>query len=520
MSYVVFARKWRPQIFDQVIGQDEVVKRLKNAITQNRLGHAFLFAGPHGVGKTSTARILAKSLNCLKNGPSVTPCGECASCKEITEGRSLDVIEIDGASNRGIDEIRSLREHVKFAPTRSKFKIYIIDEVHQITPDGFNALLKTLEEPPEFVKFIFATTHAHKVIPTILSRCQRFNFRKIPVLKIIEQLKVISREEKLSVEESVFLSIAKASEGALRDAESMLDELITFSKNKISLNDIIAVLGIIDQEFLFEMTDFIVDKKPIDAVKLLDNAIEQGKDISTIINNLIEHYRNLLVVKLDDKYDAQLIDLPQESFKRLSEQSKKLSLKAIFASFSALMGVSEAARKLLNFKIPLELVILRLSTPAELPISVKDNSSLQEKAKKEEKPISVNASKEPNPQEEKQPKPIKNLIEIGRVKELWPNILEGVSKIKVYIMHCMENTVPIKIHNNILTLGLSKKFSFHKEALTSRDNTALIEKVITELTGSDIRLKLEILKHDPQEEQEQDETINSALDIFKGKVID
>ncbi|MDP8260467.1 MAG: DNA polymerase III subunit gamma/tau [Candidatus Gygaella obscura] len=516
MSYVVFARKWRPQNFKQVIGQDEVVKRLKNAITQDRLGHAFLFAGPHGVGKTSTARILAKSLNCLKNGASVNPCNECASCKEIAEGRSLDVIEIDGASNRGIDEIRSLREHVKFAPARSKFKIYIIDEVHQITTDGFNALLKTLEEPPEFVKFIFATTHVHKVIPTILSRCQRFNFRKIPVLKIIDQLKLIVKDEKLSVEESVFLAIAKAADGALRDAESMLDELITFSKNKISLNDIISVLGIIDQEFLFEMTDFIIDKKPIDAVKLLDSAIEQGKDISAIINNLIEHFRNILVVKLDSNYDSQLIDLPQDSFKRLLGQSKKLSLKAIFSFFSALMGVSEAARKLLNFKIPLELAILRLATPVQQEI----NNDISPSIKKEE-PVARDIKNEAKEEVKSHTKPvIRNLIEIDRVKELWPNILEGVSKIKVYIMHCLENTVPMKMHNNILTLGLSKKFSFHKDVLTSRDNRVLIEKVISELTGADVRFKLELLKQDLQEEQEQDEVINSALDIFKGQVIE
>ncbi|MDD5195875.1 MAG: DNA polymerase III subunit gamma/tau, partial [Candidatus Omnitrophica bacterium] len=244
MSYTVFALKWRPQDFESIVGQNHIVTTLKNAIQRNRLAHAYLFAGPRGVGKTSTARILARALNC-KEGPTLNPCGKCPSCIEIAQGRSFDVIEIDGASNRGIDEIRVLRENVKFPPTSGKFKIYIIDEVHQITPDGFNALLKTLEEPPPFVKFIFATTHPQKVIPTILSRCQRLDFRRIPVVEIIAQLERIARQEKIEIDKEVLFAIAKSSDGSLRDAESLLDQLSSFSKEKISLKDIVSVLGIV-----------------------------------------------------------------------------------------------------------------------------------------------------------------------------------------------------------------------------------------------------------------------------------
>ncbi len=230
MSYIVFALKWRPKNFDEIIGQDAIVATLKNAIQKDRLAHAYLFSGPRGVGKTSAARILAKALNC-KDGPTVNPCSTCPACKDIAQGRSFDVIEIDGASNRGIDEIRTLRENVKFAPAQGKYKIYIIDEVHQITAEGFNALLKTLEEPPPFVKFIFATTHPHKVIPTILSRCQRLDFRRISVMEIIAQLEKIAQAEKINIDKKVLFAIAKSSDGSLRDAESILDQLIAFTKD-------------------------------------------------------------------------------------------------------------------------------------------------------------------------------------------------------------------------------------------------------------------------------------------------
>jgi DNA polymerase-3 subunit gamma/tau len=257
MPYTVFALKWRPKNFDEIIGQDHIVATLKNAIQKNRLAHAYLFAGPRGVGKTSTARILAKALNC-KSGPAVNPCLECPSCIEISAGRSLDVIEIDGASNRGIDEIRVLRENVKFSPASGRFKVYIIDEVHMLTTEAFNALLKTLEEPPEFVKFIFATTQPHKVISTILSRCQRFDFRRIPAMEISAQLERIACAERIEVDKEVLFTVAKASDGSLRDAESILDQLISFSREKISLKEVVSVLGLVEQDALFAITEKII----------------------------------------------------------------------------------------------------------------------------------------------------------------------------------------------------------------------------------------------------------------------
>ena len=344
MAYTVFALKWRPQDFESIVGQDHIVGTLKNAIQKSRLAHAYLFTGPRGVGKTSTARILAKALNC-KEGPTVTPCQKCSSCLGINQGNSLDVIEIDGASNRGIDEIRALRENVKFSPTQGKYKIYIIDEVHQITPDGFNALLKTLEEPPEFVKFIFATTHPQKVMPTIISRCQRMDFRRITVIEIISQLEKIIREEKIAVDKEVLFAVAKSSDGSLRDAESVLDQLVSFSQGNVSLKDAISVLGMVEQDVLFALTDKIIQKDPQGALQLFNEIIDDGKDPGVFLTNLIEHFRNLMVAKVS-KADPKLVDLPQEVCDRLLKQSQSLSLEEIFTVFNVLVTTQEMTKRL------------------------------------------------------------------------------------------------------------------------------------------------------------------------------
>ena len=259
MSYIVLARKWRPQNFDEVVGQPHITTTLKNAISLGRVAHAYLFTGPRGIGKTSTARILAKALNCTQ-GPTIHPCDRCDSCKEIMVSNSLDVLEIDGASNRGIDEIRNLRENVRFAPAKGRFKVYIIDEVHMLTQEAFNALLKTLEEPPHHVKFIFATTRPHKIPPTILSRCQRFDFKRIPVNDLLAKLKNIAEVEKLKVSKEALFYIARVSEGSMRDAESILDQLASFCDSTIEVNDVVSVLGKVDQDVLFELAQALIDK--------------------------------------------------------------------------------------------------------------------------------------------------------------------------------------------------------------------------------------------------------------------
>ncbi len=296
MSYVVLARKWRPMKFQDVVSQEHVTTTLENAIQNDRLASAYLFSGPRGVGKTTSARIFAKAINC-DNGPTPTPCNTCSSCSDITAGRSLDVFEIDGASSRGIDEVRNLRENLKYAASKGKHKIYIIDEVHMLTTEAFNALLKTLEEPPPNVLFIFATTEFHKVPATVLSRCQRYDFRRIPINEIVEKLESICKEEKIKIGKEPLYVIAKKADGSLRDSQSILDQVISFCGQDIKSEDIANILGVIDYEFFFECSDAITNKDVESGLKITERVFTQGYDMAEFLNGLSEHFRNLLVVK-------------------------------------------------------------------------------------------------------------------------------------------------------------------------------------------------------------------------------
>lgn len=514
MPYTVLALKWRPKNFDEVVGQPAIVVNLKNALQKNMLANAYLFAGPRGVGKTSTARILAKALNC-KDGPTVNPCGKCPSCLEIAQSRSLDVIEIDGASNRGIDEIRVLRENVKFSPVQGKYKVYIIDEVHQITADGFNALLKTLEEPPPYVKFIFATTHPNKVIPTILSRCQRFDFRRISATEIARQLEHIVSSEKINVDKDVLFSIAKSSDGSLRDAESVLDQLASFTRGKISLKDVVLILGIVEQEALFEITDKIIRKDPKAALALLNDIIDNGKDIGVFLSSLIEHFRNLMIAKVT-KADAKLIDLPQEICERLLEQSSALTLEEIFSAFNILVNTQEMSKRLDSLRIPLEISLVRLAH------NKKDSPELK-RAHVPEKTISaketVTEERKVSEERIKDLPPIQ-LISLDSIKGCWENIVNNLSRIKMSVASYLNEGELLKCQGNVLTVSFPKNYSLHKEALEQKDNKALIEKSISELINAGVRVNF-ILSQElkSKDEGENNPAIKSALEMFHGRVI-
>jgi len=509
LSYTVFALKWRPQNFDDIIGQNHVVSTLKSAIAKNRLAHAYLFAGPRGIGKTSTARILAKALNC-KEGPTITPCQKCVLCKEISSGRSFDVIEIDGASNRGIDEIRNLRENVKFAPTQGKFKVYIIDEVHMLTTEAFNALLKTLEEPPEFVKFIFATTQPHKVIPTILSRCQRFDFRRIPVMEMITQLELITRKENISVDKEVLSAIAKSSDGSLRDAESILDQLASFSNDKISLKDVVSVLGLVQQDALFEITEKIIQKDTKGTLRLLNNLIDEGKDVSVLLTNFIEHFRNLMIAKVTHG-DSKLIDLPTESCERLLSQSQSFTMEEIFTAFNVLVATQEISKRLESLRIPLEISLVRLSHDKKGFASVPKHAGTIEKPAQEEAK---------NPEVKEDPSPAGQAISLENIKESWQKIIENLGRIKMSVATYLNEGQPLKLQGNVLTVAFPKNYSLHKESLERKENKAIIEKSLSELFNTALKANFILSQEFKQKEDSQNNPfIKTALEMFGGKVI-
>lgn len=300
MSYRVFARKYRPQTFEEVVGQEHITRTLQNAISAGRVAQAYLFVGPRGIGKTSTARILAKALNC-KNGPTASPCGTCDACLEIAEGRSLDVLEIDGASNNGVENIRELRENAAYAPSSGQYKIYLIDEVHMLSIGAFNALLKTLEEPPEHVKFIFATTEAQKVPATITSRCQRFDLRRIPAVSIAAHLQTIAGKEEITLEASAAEAIARGAEGGLRDAESMLDQAVAFCGTKITGEDVMSVFGFTSRETITTLMNHIFSRDVTAGLKILGEQSEAGKDMSRLLGDLIGHVRDLLVASVESQ---------------------------------------------------------------------------------------------------------------------------------------------------------------------------------------------------------------------------
>jgi DNA polymerase III subunit gamma/tau len=339
-------------MFDDLVGQTHVARTLKNAVAQNRLAHAYLFVGPRGVGKTSTARILAKSLNCVE-GPTVTPCGKCDNCREIAAGNSLDVIEIDGASNNSVEDVRQLRENVRYAPAKGRYKIYLIDEVHMLSPAAFNALLKTLEEPPEHVKFIFATTEPQKVLPTILSRCQRFDLHRIPVNLIAQHLQFIAKKEKITLQTAAAHAIARGAEGGLRDAESMLDQLVAFCGDKINESDVLDVFGFTSEQMVIDLTGRILRGETPEAIDLLHQQSEAGKDMMRLMADLIAYLRDLLVFKA--KPDALSEDVDPDVQKALGAHAERISMDRLLElidQFAAAEGrMKWAPNKKLHFEV-------------------------------------------------------------------------------------------------------------------------------------------------------------------------
>ncbi|PID59649.1 MAG: DNA polymerase III subunit gamma/tau [Ignavibacteriae bacterium] len=507
MAFIVTARKWRPQLFEEVVGQQHISTTLKNAIANNRVGHAYIFAGPRGVGKTTTARILAKRLNCLSpNGGE--PCNECSSCKNFLKMQSLDIIEIDGASNRRIDEIRTLRESVKYAPTTGNYKVYIIDEVHMLTTESFNALLKTLEEPPEHTIFIFATTDIHKVPLTIISRCQRFDFRRIEIKEIINLLSKIAKAENISIDEESLLLIAKKADGALRDAESIFDQVVSFCGNKVDIDLLKKMLNIISDELYFEISDAVLSKNFKAGFTVSENIYKNGWNFLDFIDGLIEHFRNISTVIITDSTD--FIEASDSLKKRYYEYADKFDEGDILRILSFLNKTQTELKISQNQKLKIEISLTHLigfektSTITNLLNNLDNIESVKKKTKiinsEEDKkksegklefkidynlPTPKKSDNNSEKTEEKNNTQEVKVLSIADIKGIWKNFSNIVTEKKFTLGPLLLHTQPIEIKNDNLIIGVANQ----DDIPILENSTDLLSKHFEQLTKN--RLKFQ-----------------------------
>jgi DNA polymerase-3 subunit gamma/tau len=491
MAYEVIARKWRPQQFDDVVGQEHVTQTLRNAISSDRIHHAYLFVGPRGIGKTSVARIFAKAMNCLEGGPTVTPCDKCDSCREIMSGSSLDVLEIDGASNNGVEQVRELRETVKFAATRGNFKIYIIDEVHMLSTAAFNALLKTLEEPPPHVKFMFATTEPEKVLATIVSRCQRFDLRRIAVPKIVERLELIAKTDKIKADTDALLAIARGAEGGLRDAQSAFDQLISFKGKSITEDDVLSVFGLVARQTLDSLSEHVLTGDIKGLIALVEELDSAGKDLQRLVIELMAHFRNLLIcLNVDDPSSS--LDLTPEQVETLVNQAKLTNTGRLLRIADVLSETEDRMRYALSRRTLLETALIRCARAATVvtieEILVKINALRsgdgRDAAKAEVRQTAASfvatAAAAPPPRAAAAARPSvaaaarSHEEELSQLKSEWAALVERVGQNAVGVRGALRDSQPIAVDDLHVKIGFAPEFSEQMENFKSaRARTAL-----------------------------------------------
>jgi len=558
MDYKVISLKYRPQTFDDVIGQDHITKTIRNAIEKDKIGHAYIFSGPRGTGKTTTARILAKRVNC-ENPKDGNPCNECSSCKEISEDRSLDVVEIDGASNRGIDDIRSLREQVKYPPTKGKYKVFIIDEFHQITKDAFNALLKTLEEPPSYVLFIFATTELQKVIPTILSRCQRFEFKRIAINELIDRLKYICKEEKIDIDDDSLLLIAKKGDGSMRDAQSILEQAAAFSKDKIDYEMIIDILGIIKEEVYFDLIQSIIMKDINKLLSLINEMIMNGYDIIEFVSGFSNFLRDLYIVKSTNS--TELLEATGNVKDNFKEISKNIEERRIIQMLSIVTDQMNKIKYSLNPRIIIESMFIKLSQLDDIfsiseILDGAENEIIptKRKTKNVSQQNTVNEPEEKYHQETETQKEVsesknyrsrilggknnkqddlnlkvgtddkndvpRSEVNLSKIKDIWDEIIKSFVKTQPSLSDILGKMDLVKFANNILVLGTDNTFYLKKV----EKNIVPIKKVIDKILNSNISIRVEKVElSDKKKKQiktkEIPKSVKNGIEAFDGELV-
>lgn len=512
MSYQVIARKYRPQRFADVIGQEHVSTTLANAIGSGRIAHAYLFCGPRGTGKTTLARIFAKALNCT-GGPTADFDVNDSKCVEIAEGRSLDVMEIDGASNNGVEQVRELRETCKFAPASSKFKIYIIDEVHMLSTAAFNALLKTLEEPPAHVKFMFATTDPEKVLPTILSRCQRFDLRRIPAALIVKHLITIAKQEGVKIDDAALHAIARGADGGMRDAESTLDQLISFCGNEIAETDVLSMFGLTARAQLLALTRAVLAGEVDTALRELNDLAKSGKDLGRLVTDLLNHFRNLLIFQVS-KGDLKLLEVSEAEAAALGEQVKLASSDAVTRVMEVFSDCESRLRDTTSKKILIEVSLLKaiqarnaipmdtllrqlqqlrtearagdLQSPTSAPAAAVDAapSAIANRRHESVAPVSGYAPKAaPSAMltEASTSAPAPKSGGSVDIDTLWSQLLEAVGRVSQFTRGYLLEAHPVSFNGKLFTIGFDPEFADHMGLVDNAKNQAVLQTKLGEL---------------------------------------
>ena len=526
MSYQVFARKYRPQLFEEVLGQDAVVRTLRNAIKNGRLAHAYLFVGPRGVGKTSTARIFAKALNCV-NGPTETPCGECDPCREIAAGISLDVLEIDGASNNGVEQVRELRENVRFLPTRGQFRIYLIDEVHMLSGPAFNALLKTLEEPPAHVKFLFATTEAHKLPATIISRCQRFDLQAIRDDVAANHLLAIAEQEKVKLDPAAAEVIARAAEGGMRDAESMLDQVVSFCGDKVNEQDVLSIFGFASVDDVAALAGHILSGDAAAALDLVAAQSAAGKDLGRLLSDLVAMSRDLLVSEVTGK----------ESSGRRGELVSPLRGRFTPRKLTELLEILSAAEAGLRYsadkKLPLELAVIKgiqLLHTADLDEVLDTLAGLRGGEVLPTRPVARAAAPAPAPAAVAKPAERKSapvaVAESADPQKVWQDVVAAVAERYAIRSAWLERTQEVHEEDGVLRVVFPSDQEKLLKTPVVKEHGALIEDLWMKATGRKISFRPEatgkVVASAPRagsatplaDDFENDPGIEAAIELF------